>query len=238
MTDRRDRTSSARRPRERSFRRALPWGLAASAALHLAVVLLWPAGPPTASPGDQARRASPEIRRGIQAVDVRPAPRSAADRRRIAAEVPTPSHRERSLLQMEPVPVERPTPRWAPSGEARRGGESGSGPGAAGGGSADGGFTPPVPRSLLPDWSPPEEVRGHRVTVRVEVDERGRPTGRVELAPPTPSESFNRELRRRMKQLEFVPARRDGRPVTAWAEITFTFGKGPEDLRAPGLIGG
>jgi outer membrane biosynthesis protein TonB len=60
----------------------------------------------------------------------------------------------------------------------------------------------------------------------VEVDERGRPTGRVELEPPTPSPSFNRELRGRMARLEFLPARRDGRPVVAWAEITFTFGGG------------
>lgn len=132
--------------------------------------------------------------------------------------------------------MERPTPQWAPSGGTMGRGDSESGSGAAGGGSADGGFTPPVPRSLLPDWSPPEEVWGHRVTVRVEVDEQGRPTGRVELVPPTPSESFNRELRRRMRKLEFVPARRDGRAVTAWAEITFAFGEGSEDLRAPGLI--
>lgn len=221
-------------------------GMVASVALHLAAVLLWPTGPaadPTpAGAGDRPSAAGPE---GIQVVEVRsatsPGGRPAGPR---AVDVPTPARPVPTPVRMEPVPVNAPTPRWAgaagdgpegdPAGGAGSGGSSGERGDGEGAGDA---FSPPVPRSLLPDWSPPEEVRGHSVTVRVEVDERGRPTGRVELEPPTPSQSFNRELRRRMARLEFLPARRDGRPVAAWAEITFTFG-GPSRRQAGLSVGG
>lgn len=221
-------------------------GMVASVALHLAAVLLWPSGPPAdptpGGTGDRPSAAGPE---GIQVVEVRaaasPGGRQAGPR---AADVPTPSRPVPTPARMEPVPVNAPTPRWVGAGGGGSGGDpdGGTGSGSSAGEGSDGegdgdAFSPPVPRSLLPDWSPPEEVRGHRVTVRVEVDERGRPTGRVELEPPTPSESFNRELRRRMARLEFLPARRDGRPVAAWAEITFTFG-GPSLRRAGAPAGG
>lgn len=229
MTPRKPFHSARSRERDRGYRRALAWGLAASAALHAAVLLLAPGavipgdGMPSSEPGPEP------LPRGIQAVDVRAAEPAASPEERMEVpveEVPRPSRSTPVLAQMEPVPVEDPTPRWGSGGEpgsasgssARAGAGSGDGDGGGGGG-----LSPPVPRSLLPDWSPPAEVRGHRVTVRVEVDPRGRPTGRVELVPPTPSEDFNRRLEERMARLEFLPARRDGRPVTAWAEITFTF---------------
>lgn len=204
--------------------------MAASVVLHAAAVLLWPAGPEAASPsGTDEDRRRPAVREGIQAVEL-PSSRPAADERETppAVDIPDPSRRPAAverLARMDPVPVRAPVPRWAGSGGGAASGEPGEeAASGAGDGPGEEGLSPPVPRSLLPDWSPPEEVRGHRVTVRVEVDERGRPTGRVELVPPTPSQAFNRELRRRMTRLEFTPGRRDERAVTAWAEITFTFG--------------
>jgi TonB family protein len=62
-----------------------------------------------------------------------------------------------------------------------------------------------------------------RVTIRVEVDKRGRATGQVELVPPTPNKKFNRQLMDKARRMQYYPARRDGRPVTGWAEITFVF---------------
>lgn len=227
MTSRDPSQSPRSRERDRGYRRALAWGLAASAALHAAVLFL---APGAVIPGDGAPSGEPgpePLPRGIQAVDVRAAePAASPERVDVRMDVPTPSRATPVLAQMDPVTVEDPTPRWGSGGDpgGASGGQAGAGGGSgAGDGGGGGGLSPPVPRSLLPDWSPPDEVRGHRVTVRVQVDPRGRPTGRVELVPPTPSDDFNRRLKERMVRLEFLPARRDGRPVTAWAEITFTF---------------
>ena len=109
-------------------------------------------------------------------------------------------------------------------------GSAGSGTGVTGSGKGDGegtgggaGLVPAVPRSLVPQWDPPDEVRGLRVTIRVEVDKRGRATGQVELIPPTPNEKFNRQLMDKARRMQYYPARLEGRPVTGWAEITFVF---------------
>ncbi|MDX1577598.1 MAG: energy transducer TonB [Gemmatimonadota bacterium] len=101
----------------------------------------------------------------------------------------------------------------------------GGGPGRGDGGDAGTGndYLAPVPRSILPHWDPPQAVRGMEVTVRVFVDEGGRPSGLVELHPPTPDESFNREIRERIRGMEYRPALRSGVPVAGWAEITFIF---------------
>lgn len=203
--------------------------MAASAALHLVAVLLWTGEPgPTGPAGDSVAAQTRPQGRGLRAVAarVRTAPTSRPEERArpVPVEVPPPATATATLVRLDSVPVRAPSPAWGDGrdGEGPAADGSGAGEGTAGAGGS-GELSPPVPRSLLPDWSPPEEVRGHRVTVRVEVDPRGRPTGRVELVEPSPSESFNRELRRRMTRLEFLPARRDGRPVTGWAQITFTF---------------
>ncbi len=100
----------------------------------------------------------------------------------------------------------------------------GTGPGAAGRGSGEGSdYVSPVPRSVLPYWDPPPSVRGLEVTVRIFVDETGRPTGMVELDPPTPDGRFNKEIITRVRRMEYHPARRNGAPVPGWAEITFVF---------------
>lgn len=154
-----------------------------------------------------------------------------------------PSERERPVRRLprlrrpapvqtgRPVAVEMPrlalAPAGGPGGEGTREarpGMAGRDPAAGRDGSAGGGSaTPAVPRTLLPEWSPPNSVRGSRVTVRVEVDADGRPTGRVELLPPTPSESFNRTLRQRMTSVRYLPQRHGGEPVKGWAEITYVF---------------
>lgn len=106
---------------------------------------------------------------------------------------------------------------------------SGAGPGGAGaaGGEGDDGAriaTPPVPRSVMPEWNAPASARGLAVTVRVRVDSAGAPTGPVVLEPRTPDEDFNRRLASTVRAMRFSPARTaDGRAVAAWAELTFTF---------------
>jgi TonB family protein len=101
------------------------------------------------------------------------------------------------------------------------GGITGSGTGEGSGAGED--YTSPVPRSIVPYWDPPPAVKGMEVTVRVMVDDRGRPVGEVELDPPTPHDGFNRQIVERIRRMEYHPARRNGRPVAGWAEITFVF---------------
>lgn len=218
---------------KRRFRRALAWGLSASVLLHAAALLVTGAVPvPMRSPGEEdAATAEPERFGGLEAVDLRAsAPSPVAERRVRVPEQERPRVRSprirRSTPETRPVVVELPRVALAPGGEAGPAGRrTGGATGQAGVSRGQGrrATSEPVPRTLQPRWSTPEGFRGLRVTVRVEVGADGRPTGRVELVPPTPSESFNRELRRAMTSVDYVPARRNGEPVRAWAEITFTF---------------
>lgn len=83
--------------------------------------------------------------------------------------------------------------------------------------------TAPEPRSIIPEWDPPREVKGMQVMVRVLVDERGAPLGDVELRPPTPNRGFNNRLREKVLSMDYKPARRQGRAISGWAEMTFIF---------------
>ncbi|MEN8144118.1 MAG: energy transducer TonB [Gemmatimonadota bacterium] len=83
--------------------------------------------------------------------------------------------------------------------------------------------TAPEPRSIIPEWDPPREVKGMQVMVRVLVDERGAPLGDVELRPPTPNRGFNKRLREKVLRMDYKPARRQGRAISGWAEMTFIF---------------
>ncbi|MFQ5530152.1 MAG: hypothetical protein ACE5FP_07345, partial [Gemmatimonadota bacterium] len=102
-------------------------------------------------------------------------------------------------------------------------------PGADGGG--DGGNnaegrdrrTFPTPRSIIPVWDPPQDVKGMRVTVRVQVDARGEPTGEILVQPRIPNSGFDRKLRKELLSMDYVPASRGGLAVADWAEMTFTF---------------
>lgn len=203
----------------RRFRRALACGLAASVALHAALFALWRGAPEAAAgpatSGAAAARPSPsEYMRAIRLRSVAPSP---------------------SPIPKPPAPVTAAAPRAVPvdaAGEGARiavslerptaGGAVGGGGGAPGGGGASH-LTPPVPRSVYPEWDPPGSVRGTTVTVRVRVDSTGCPVGPVQLAPPTADEDFNRRLRERVRRMRFAPARLAGRPVEAWAEMTFRF---------------
>lgn len=110
--------------------------------------------------------------------------------------------------------------------------EGRAGPGLPGvDGAGDGGSdragrdrrSPPTPRSITPRWDPPQELRGHRVTLRVHVDARGEPTGEIEIQPRIADSGFEKQLRRDVLAMDFLPARREGRPVADWAELTLTF---------------
>jgi hypothetical protein len=83
--------------------------------------------------------------------------------------------------------------------------------------------TAPEPRSIIPEWDPPGEVKGMRVMIRVLVDQYGQPTGEVELRPRTPNAGFNKRLIQKVLQMDYKPARRHGRAISAWAEMTFIF---------------
>lgn len=207
----------------RRFRRPLAWGLLLSVGLHALLALAWRA---PAGSGILPQRGEP----------VRPAAsRARLDDAVRVVEVRVPAERPPVEVPPPPAPVEAATPEVsAPRlaseagvlrAELSRRAHARPGPpgrGGAGAGSGEVG-SPPVPRSVLPEWDPPASVRGREVLVRVHVDSAGRPTGAVELVPPTPSEDFNRRLRRKVAEMTFSPARRGGRAVAGWAELTFVF---------------
>lgn len=204
---------SPRRRERAPCRRALGWGLLASLALHGLLFLGWQTGGPGAA--GEARAGRPERPRAERSalrvhrlrspervtIPPPPAPVRAAVEPEIASSATSTSL---AAAELEPRAYRRPA-----RGE-------GSGGGTAG-------LTPPVPRSVRPEWEPPPEVRGAEVTIRVHVDASGVPTGPVELRPPTAAADFNRRLVRSVREMRFVPGRRNGRPVAAWAELTYRF---------------
>lgn len=221
------------RRRRRGFRRLLVRALAVSVLLHAALLLLWrvePAPPPGA--GGAPGAASSPSRLPDEAMRVMEVARPAAESeeetgRPVVARLP-----EAAPVVRDPVPApnamstERVSAR--PAGSPRLALATGSGGGSnsrqgSGSPGEPGRISPPVPRSLLPQWDPPPEVRGSRVTVHVEVGRDGRPTGEIRLEPPTESEEFNRKLRKTLTSLRYRPGTRSGQPVVAWAEITFVF---------------
>lgn len=205
-------------------RHRVVWRVAmlASVALHALAFLLWRGAAPVPlalASGDP--RAIPAAGGGgVRAVAVRmPATREIPPPPRPALAVDAPEVEVREFEAPISGPVLAPVSQVAlvPG----RDGGTGSGPGGTGGG--DDAFVPPMPRSVIPHWDPPESVRGLEVTVRVHVGPDGRPTGDVELVPPTPDRRFNREIIDRVNDMEYRPASRNGRPVPGWAEITFIF---------------
>lgn len=219
------------RGRRRGYRRLLARALAVSALLHLALFALWRAEPPspagTGADADEAPAPAPPPETALQAVDVRPTAEDGAEAGRPAARLPEadlppvrePSSARAGELALRPV---------RPSGAARavlpgEGGSAAAGEDGDGSRGEPGRISPPVPRSLLPQWDPPDPVQGTRVTVHVEVGRDGRPTGQVRLEPPTGDEDFDRRLREALTSIRYRPGRRAGEPVVAWAEITFVF---------------
>lgn len=211
--------TEAPRGGHRLQRRHLAGGLVLSVALHGLLALAWrtdPAPPVGAAEASREARAQTPAERWeepLRAVELAP---------REAPEVAVPP-------RPDPVPAPADRVREPGTGEATlaraglepRGFRRPSGPGDGDGAAAGG--RGPRPRSVLPVWEPPADVRGKRVMVRVYVDSAGRPVGPVEVDPSTGVDEFDRRLREKVREMEFEPARRGGVPVGAWAELTFIF---------------
>lgn len=75
---------------------------------------------------------------------------------------------------------------------------------------------------IVPEWDPPDEVKGTRIQIRVLVSAEGRALD-VELRPQTPNSRFNRRLIDTYMSAEYKPAVRMGRAVSAHTEITLIF---------------
>lgn len=80
--------------------------------------------------------------------------------------------------------------------------------------------TPAHPRSIIPVWQPPRELKGMIVTIRVLLNARGEPTGEIVVQPHIPNSGFDRELRRKFLSMDYVPASRNGQAVSDWAEMS------------------
>lgn len=214
----------------RRYQTALRWGLCISVALHAAVFLLWRGElaplPGTVAAGTRAGDFAAAAGGGVmQAIAVAP------PREIVVPPRPDPlSSLEEPDVREQVAEEQRLAATFAGLAGPPAGARVGPGlPAAAGrgdaGADAEGRFrvTAPEPRSIIPEWDPPRAVRGMEVMVRVLIDPHGRPTGDVELRPRTPDAGFNRRLIEKVLQMDYRPARRHGRPITAWAEMTFVF---------------
>lgn len=79
------------------------------------------------------------------------------------------------------------------------------------------------PRSIIPHWQPPDDMRGMSVTILVEVNARGEPTGAIRFEPSIPNAGFEQKLRRDFLSMDYQPANRNGRAVADWAEMSLNF---------------
>ena len=206
---------------DRRQRKVLGWSLLVSAVLHGILFVAWrDASSAPAGGSAESARAAPTLAYGggaLQAIRVS-APRP--------FEIPAPPEPAELTdeLVLDVLEVGGPVSVTLGRPGLARGDASGSGssPGSGLGGTGSR-TTSPVPRSIVPEWDPPGDVRGMRVTARVLVSAEGRPLGEVELVPPTPDQTFNRRLVEKVLKMQYIPGRRDGEPVEAWAEITFVF---------------
>ena len=238
--------AEARSTRDRG-RSSASIGLAVSGLLHAALFLLWPGSllRPDDGPGDVRRAGARELTVVRIALPEQEEPSGApartepAGRPRPALEIDVIDPPEQEIVTLSvgvdlapvdasagadlaPLAVLRPFGSGAGHGDGE--GEQGSGQDRGGdGGQAGGQFVAPSARSILPSWKAPSTVYGLVVLARVHTDAGGRATGPVELTPPTPSRRTNEEIVERVRSLAYWPARRDGVPVDAWAEITFVF---------------
>ncbi|UCG75088.1 MAG: hypothetical protein JSV95_10110 [Gemmatimonadota bacterium] len=205
---------------DRQQRRVLGWSLLASVALHGILFVAWTehSSGRVGGPAPPRVVVAPAFGEGaLQAVALA-SPRS--------LEVPPPpvvtEVTDQPVVELPELSGSFSVTLGAPESAGGQASGSGSSPGRGLGGPGSR-TSSPVPRSLVPEWDPPGEVRGMRITARVRVNAEGEPIGEVELVPPTPDPSFNRRLAEKVMQMRYIPARRDGEPVEAWAEITFVF---------------
>jgi hypothetical protein len=215
----------------RRYRRTALISLAISVAVHGLVLLLWKADlqplPGTVAAGLRMGDASAAAGGGImQAIALAP-PREIV--------VPPPPEEvpeyDAPEVEVRMPPEPQLQARFADmrSGVAFPGPDSGpgrpDGTGQGDGGTeAEGQFrvTAPEPRVIVPEWDPPDEIRGTTVQIRVLVSAEGRALD-VELRPRTPNAGFNRRLVETYMRMDYKPGRRMGRPITAPAEITLIF---------------
>lgn len=219
--------------RRNSARQRRAWwvGFLLSAAIHLVLLFGWRAddrsGPGSLAAGPRAGDFRAAAGGGpLIAIDVAaPKPIDVPPPPEVRPRVDLPDVPERDL-QPEVLAVSF----QGPTGGQATPGSGGPGlPGAEGAG--DGGDdlegrdrrTYPTPRSIIPRWDAPKELKGHRVTFRVKVDARGEPTGEVEMQPRIRDADFARRVREDLLAMDYLPGRLDGRPVAEWAELTFTF---------------
>lgn len=80
-----------------------------------------------------------------------------------------------------------------------------------------------IPRSIVPRIDAPQEMQGMSITIRVEVDARGEPTGAITFEPSIPHAGFERELREDFLGMDYLPASRNGRAVADWMEMSMSF---------------
>lgn len=206
---------------DRLSRRILAWGFLVSVLLHVGVLYLWRGALVPPSEESRARevgtRPEPQagtligirVRLASQKIPPPPRPQLVLE----SPVIPEIAFRQSLTVRTLSAPMLRPVALGSAGVRAARLGEE-DGPGRV---------TPPIPRSVLPEWGPPSSVRGMEVVVRVFVDRTGTPTGQVELIPSTPDLGFNRRLEEKVLRMEFHPARLDGIAVSGWAEITFVF---------------
>lgn len=215
----------------RRHRRAALAGFAISVALHGVVFLLWTNDlqplPGTVAAGLRMGDATAAPGGGImQAIALAP-PREIV--------VPPPPDEVPDLdapevdVRMPPEPQLQARFADMRSGVAFPGPDDGpgrpDGTGRGDGGTeAEGQFrvTAPEPRVIVPEWDPPDEIKGTTVQIRVLVSADGRAL-EVELRPRTSNSGFNRRLVDTYMGMDYKPGRRMGRAITAPAEITLIF---------------
>jgi len=215
----------------RRHRRTAVIALAVSAAVHAAVFLLWKTDlqplPDTVAAGLRMGDASAAPGGGIlQAIALAP-------QREIV--VPPPPEEVPELDAPDVEVRTPPEPQLQASFADMRSGVSFPGPGEGpgrpdgeglgdGGTEAEGRFrvTAPEPRVIVPEWDPPDDIKGMQVQIRVLVSAEGRALD-VEIRPRTSNAGFNRRLVDTYMQMDYKPGRRMGRAITAPAEITLIF---------------
>lgn len=225
-----DRFPSTASGNARRHRRAAAAGFGLSLCLHAAVFLAWQTRleplPDTTAAGPRAGDARAAPGGGVMEVIAVAPPREI-----VVPPPPTavPDHEAPAVVVRDPAAAEL----QAQFADLRSASFTGSqsGPGrAAGAGEGDGGddaegrfrVTAPEPRVIVPEWDPPEEVRGTRIQIRVLVSAEGRALD-VELRPRTTNSGFNRRLIETYMRMDYKPGQRMGRPIAAPAEITLIF---------------
>lgn len=222
---------------ERRYRLALRWGLGLSVVLHVLVFLLLRGErlPPTsyaaAGPdADDASAAGGGMRSvELRVVEPRPIPRPPEPVFVPDVEVEPVEEEEN---EVEPVDLAELDVLGTGQGEAegQSEGELAAG-GAGGGGSGEREglrMIAPNPRSIIiPPTDAPRRARGRTISVYVFVNSAGRVVAdSTRVIPSSGDRGFDRELRGRANEWMFEPARRDGRPVGAWFDYSFTVDEG------------